>query len=326
MLVYIRTEGVRATPASIEALGEARRIASTLGASVYAAAAVQSAPESCDEIISQIGKAGADKIVLVHVDSLSDPALWATRGEALVTAAARIRPLLVVFSGESFGRDIAPRLAARIGGVYLADPAVQYGSRGEVIFCRSMFGATHRYRVLAEDIDRPLVVTLTEGSYQPALGSEDAEVLFVSTSQPASGIEIVDSADDPGSELETARVVVTAGAGASAGDIALCRELARSLGGEFACTQALVDSGHVEGDRHVGIGGRSVSPQLYVACAASGSAGHLGAVSPDAEIVAINCDARAPIFRVANYGIVGEIKDVIPEMIKELAQRGAKSA
>jgi electron transfer flavoprotein alpha subunit len=115
-----------------------------------------------------------------------------------------------------------------------------------------------------------------------------------------------------------APVVVTGGAGVTEKTWPLVEDLARALGGEPGATRALCARGIAPASREVGVGARHVAPQLYIVCGASGSPAHLGAVAPDAEIVAIDRDPEAPIFKIASYGIVGAIEDVVPALIESL--------
>src|SRR5262249_19251999 len=136
-------------------------------------------------------------------------------------------------------------------------------------------------------------------------------------------VEEVRRAADPAAGLDRARVIVVAGAGVGASVYPLVRTLAQVLGGEVAVTRAAVERGLDSSDREVGIGGRRGAPQLYAVCGASGAPEHLLAVAPGARIVAINRDPDAPIFRVASYGLVGDVAEILPALIAAADRRGA---
>ncbi len=165
------------------------------------------------------------------------------------------------------------------------------------------------------------MLTLAPGTCRPAFGDDEAEVIVVQGGATPAAVEEIARAVDPASALETARVVVTAGAGVSAEAYGLLRDLAGALGGEVGMTRGAVERGLGPAEREVGAGGRRVAPRLYVACGASGSAEHLAGVAPDAQIVAINSDPAAPIFRVATYGLIGDFAEIAPGLIA--AARGA---
>jgi electron transfer flavoprotein alpha subunit len=322
VLVYIELVGDRPAAASLEALGEGRRIASFLGATLYAALPCVTPPDyGEDDIIAVLGRHGADKVVLIAGPELTGAPLHVPFGYALAAVCDQVPPSLVLMAATTGGRDIAPRLAARLGGAFVAEPSVEYGPRGDLVLSRRVFGATFRRRLAADDVERPVVATLTPGSYHAGSGEDEAEVVVVQAQHPfPAPLTEVGRRDDSASALEGARVVVTAGAGVNKEAWPLIEELARALGGEVALTHGAVAAGLGDADREVGVGGRSVAPRLYVACGAAGSPAHLAAVSPDAQIVAINRDPAAPIFRIASYGLVGDVETVIPQLLRALAE------
>jgi electron transfer flavoprotein alpha subunit len=320
ILVYIELAGDRPAGASLETLGEARRIASFLGATLYAVLPCVSPPAwGEDDIIAVLSRHGADKVVLTAAPELTGPFLHVPTGQALAAACEQFPPALVLCAATPAGRDIAPRLAARLGAAFVPEPSVEYGPRGDLVLSRTVYCGAFRRRLAADDVERPVVATLTQGSYRPAAGNDEAEVVVVTPPNAlAAPLFELDRKDDPGAKLDGARVVVTAGAGVSREVYPLVQALARALGGEVGVTRAAVEGGLDGPERQIGVGGRSISPRLYIACGAAGSPGHLAAVSADAHIVAINRDPTAPIFRVAAYGIVGDLAEVIPEILREL--------
>jgi electron transfer flavoprotein alpha subunit len=335
--------GSGASAGAIRALSEGRRLASALGARVHAFVPIATAVGAGQEPgpgqaperrpghviddaagrqawLAALSQHGADHVLLAPVPA--GPPLWATHGAALVAACRTLQPLLVLVPATPAGRDLAPRLAARLQAAYFAEPMlIQAGA--EVLLSRPVYGPGFARRVALEDLDRPCVVTLAAGRERSALGDDEAAVTTLDrAATAASGCELLDSEIVPGPALETARVVVTAGAGiGSAESLALVRALAEALGGELGATRGLCERGLVPGERVIDIGARRVAPALYVACAASGSVAHLGAVSPESAIVAINSDPRAPVFRSARYGMVGTVEDVIPGLLGALERR-----
>lgn len=347
ILVYIELDGEQPRRASMEALGEGRRMATSLGAALHALVLVPgtrsvSAGHSAglpadlpadleDTWVRALGQAGADKVVVATASQVPGPVLWQTHGRALHAACERVTPNLVLIAATSTGRDIAPRLATRLGAWFLAEPSIEYGGRGQVVLSRPVFGGSLVRRVSLEDVRGVTVVTLTPGSYEPARGHDEAEALCLDLAmdpdkEPLGGsIEWVDSAADPGAFLDHARVIVVAGGGiASAETYALVGELARALGAELGATETLCSRGIAPAERVIGVGFRHVAPALYVVCGASGSPGHLGAVCSDATIIAINTDPEARVFRLATYGIVGRVETVIPALVASLAGRRAE--
>jgi electron transfer flavoprotein alpha subunit len=328
VLVYIETAGDAPSSVSLEALGEGRRVATSAGATLYALAVVTGTTSEHRDLVGVLGDAGADRVMLRRSPQPESPALWATVGDAIFAACEEVAPLMVFLPASAAGRDVGPRLAARMGAVFVSEPSIQRGPRGEVVLSRSLYGGTYRRRYAVEDLEHPVVVTLTPGSYSPAAGDDEPAYLPSNDDYAFDeAIEATGTTEDPGAALATARIVVTAGGGVrTESDFALIAALAEALGGEVGATRAVCDRGLAPAEREIGVGARHVTPTLYIACAASGSSAHLGAVSSDAEIVAINRDPDAPIFKVASYGLVGEVADLVPALIEALRARSPVAA
>lgn len=322
VLVHTEVVGDQPTDHARAVLGEGRRIASSLGASLHAVAVIGEKDEvpMGHKLIETLGQAGADRVLLVVAEKPS-PLLWATVGQALVTACEQVQPSLILLASTAGGRDIAPRLAASLGGAYFAEPAVEAGPRGEVVLSRTVYGGDLWRRVSLDELDVVAVATLDDRR-GAAKGDDDAEVVQLEgTSAADARVEVIGAADDDGAALEHARVIVVAGAGTTAESIVVVGDLAKALGAELGGTRTLCQRGLLAQGREIGVGGRHVSPDLYVVCGASGSVAHLGAVSPDAEIVAIDRDPAAPIFKSARWGLVGTIEDLVPKLIDALAAK-----
>ena len=289
-------------------------------------------------LVTALSRAGADKVVMMPVPEHSGPAMWAHDGMPLHLVCERVKPRAVLLAATHSGRDIAPRLAARIGASYVAEPSVEYGPQGQVILAKMIHGAQFVCRISLEDVPQCAVVTLASGSYRVAEGNPEAATMSIELPEPVievssdradgrfdalhqPGIEYLDSAADAGADLNDASIIVVGGGGVQdAAEYELLGKLAEVLGGQLAATAALSARGLAPPERVIGVGRRRVNPELYFACGASGSSEHLDAVSRDACIVAINSDADAPIFKVASYGIVGEVGTVVADLIEALSQ------
>ncbi len=303
-------------------LGEGRRIASSLGGALYAVAWVAPGADvgtPAQELAAALGGGGADRVVLIA--GPPRPALWVTRGALLARVCEQVRPSLIILPSDAGGRDVAPRLAARLGAAYVAEPVVETGPRGEVVLTRAVYDGELWRRLQLDELDQAAVITLS-ADRPAAQGADEAELvaLGVDGALPAAPL-IVGERADAGEAIDQARVLVVAGAGVSAGAMPLVERLAALLGGEVAGTRGACARGLVAPDREIGVGARGVHPELYVVCGASGSNAHLGAVSLDAEIIAIDRDPRAPIFRAARWGLVGALEDVLPALVAALEAR-----
>ncbi len=342
VLVHIEADGETPGATSLEALGEGRRIASASGAALYALVAVPKGVVGGDPrrvaraetlppfgraaqasslhaaLVDQLGRAGADKVVFVDLDGPSRPTLWATVGPAIAAACAQLRPALILLPATPGSHDLGARLGARLGAAYVAQPVFEQGPRGEVVLSRPVYAGGWRRRTSLEDLDRAVVVVLPPGR-PVARGSDDAEVLLLEVKSAADPrVKLLDDGPADGAALERARTIVVAGGGITASTWPLATQLAEVLGAELGATRAACQRGLAPPALEIGVGARHVAPLLYVVLGASGSAAHLGAVSPDAEIVAVDRDPDAPILRIASHGIVGAIEVVVPRMLAEL--------
>jgi electron transfer flavoprotein alpha subunit len=327
VLVYIELQDDRPSEPSLECLGEARRIASFLGGTLSAMLPCAQPPiYGDDDVIAVLGRHGADKVVLIAAPELAAPPLYVSHGHAVASVCERFPPSLLLAAATPGGRDLAPRIAARLGAAYVPEPSIEYGPRGDLVMSRTVYGGSFRRRLSADDLERPVVATLTPGSYQKAVGSDDAEAVVLQSTPSPTSIEELSRRPDPGAALDRARVIVTAGAGVTKEQYAMIRDIARTLGGEAAVTRGALELGLGEPELEIGLSGRSVAPRLYIACGASGSHAHLQAVSPDSTIIAVNTDPSAPIFKVASYGIVGDVSTVLPKLVGSLQQALAAEA
>jgi electron transfer flavoprotein alpha subunit len=197
LAVMIELIDGRPRPGSLEVLGQARRVATELGATLYATAAVAEAPKD-EALIDLLSKAGADKVML-----LVDPAVaqggidWATHGPTLAQVNERLAPLLFGFAATQGAKEVAPRIAARAGASYLAGASFEVASGRLAVW----EGAGPTARRLEDELDFPVVVTVREGRYRPARGDDEAEVELVSQGEPCSrfqeiGWEVDDAADE----------------------------------------------------------------------------------------------------------------------------------
>ena len=310
-------------PGSLSVLGEARRIATSLGACLHACVRLTDMEETdVDAVTEKLGRAGADKVHLWRSPP-REPVLWATHGGELLALCEELRPLMVLLAAGPAGAELAPRLAAALGAAFVAEPVVERGPRGEVVLSRAVFAGTQRRRLAAEEIEQTVVATLPARSCRPAVGGDEAELRIVPRRAPdAAPPQVIDVRDDPDAAFDNARVVVVAGAGVKSFETyALVEKLAAALGGIVAATRSLCEKGIAPADREIGVGVRRIAPELLFLCGVSGSGATLSALSGDADLVAIDRDPNARIFRVAQYGLVGALETVLPDLITAVRGR-----
>jgi electron transfer flavoprotein alpha subunit len=272
--------------------------------------------------VETLGAAGADRVLLAR-----DAAFAHYAPDALVATAASLAPgyRAVLVAGTATGKDLAPRIAARIGAPCGMDvTAVRY--RDEVIeVTRPVYAGK---AIQTAELRGTPVVVVRPGAYpaQQAGKAGAVESIEVPASTPRIMVGAIQASESGALDVAEARVVVSGGRGL--GDpkhFALLEELAAAFGGEAAvgASRAVVDAGWREHGAQVGQTGKTVSPELYIAVGISGAIQHLAGMRTAKVIVAINRDKDAPIFKVADYGIVGDLFEVVPVLTEAIRQARA---
>jgi electron transfer flavoprotein alpha subunit len=318
ILVYIETRGATVQPISLELLTAARELAGALGMKVEALV-VAAAPQQAAS-----GLGAADRVLAV-----ADPALEPYTPEAhaaVLAETVRARdPAIVLLGYSSVGLDLAPNLAVRTGRP-LVSYCVKLAPAGDTVETESMvYGGKLRATTNAK---LPAIFAVTPGSYAEAQsGALPAEILelapraaidklrtaFVSETRPPSGAIDLTQADR----------ILCVGRGISDKDsIAIAQEVAAALGAEIAGSRPVIDAGWLPKERQVGKSGTKVKPKLYIAAGVSGAPEHLEGMSAAELIVAINSDAKAPIFGVAHYGTTCDLFDLLPALGERLKSAG----
>jgi electron transfer flavoprotein alpha subunit len=285
------------------------------------AAVVVGAPGTAAPLKDQLGQYGAMKVYVAESDDIAGYSV-APKAEALAAVAAQASPVAVLIASSSENKEIAARLALKLGGGLLYD-AVGFDGAGNVT--QQIFGGA--ITVTAKVSKGTPVVTVRPNSFAPQESSGAAEEVAVSVtvSDAAKGARIVDSVvEEKGSrpQLSDASVVVSGGRGiGNADNFAIIEKLADSLGAAVGASRAVVDAGWVPHTMQVGQTGVTVSPQLYIAVGISGAIQHRAGMQTSKTIIAINKDPEAPIFELADFGVVGDLFQVAPQLTDEIAKR-----
>ena len=299
-----------------EALGAARRFADGCGGSVVAVVLGAGATSAASGLAAH----GADRILACADDQLD--AYQAQAYAAVVAAAAEQEAApLVLAAASAMGKDVAARLAARLDAASAcdlveADWTPQEGLRG----LRPVYSGQAQARVSVPAGTRTVATLRPNVFSAPAPdASRQAIVEEVACPLDLGALRVrtlrVELPEEQELDVAEASVVVSGGRGLKeAANFSLIRELAAALGGAVGASRAVVDEGWIPHAHQVGQTGKVVSPQLYIACGISGAIQHLAGMSSSGTIVAINKDPEASIFKIANYGIVGDLFEILPAL------------
>jgi electron transfer flavoprotein alpha subunit len=308
------------TPRAIswEMFAPARQIADASGGQVVALFM----GSGIADVARRWATAGADRLLTAD-DARLEGVMPLAAAAVLITAMAEAQPGVVLVPGTTAGRDYAPIVAARIGAGLAADCVAFSVEDGGLSATRPVLGgrAVSQVRFLGNG---PAMATVRAGSFakaEPGATQPEEQSLDVALDPGDLRVSLVDTTAKGagGSRLDSAEVVVSGGRGLGKPEqFALVEALAEALGGAVGATRAVVDAGWRPHHEQIGQTGRTVSPRLYIAVGVSGAVQHnVGMQGADA-IVAINRDPDAPIFKIASFGIVGDLFEVVPALTAEV--------
>jgi electron transfer flavoprotein alpha subunit len=284
------------------------------------AAVVVGVPGTTDALKADLTALGAEKIYAAESDDVAKY-LVTPQVAAMAAAAASASPAAILLPNTVDGKDIAGRLAVRLGSGMIAD-AVDLDTEG--VATQSIFGGSY---TVQSKVGTPAPIVLLRQnaiSAEPQAGAGEVAPLELSvdpaTATAVTAVHLEPAGDRP--ELAGAQTVVSGGRGVgSAEQFAVVEDLADALGGAVGASRAAVDSGYYPQQFQVGQTGTTVSPQLYVALGISGAIQHRAGMQTSKTIVAVNKDPDAPIFEIADFGVVGDLFDVAPNLSEEVKAR-----
>jgi electron transfer flavoprotein alpha subunit len=316
----------------LELCGKARELAGELKVKVGAVLAGSNVEKLACRLIAQ----GVDRVYLVDHPALAH---FQTNpyARAICALIERHKPQIVMYGATAMGRDLAPRVASAMRAGMTADctdlqisdvtdPRTKETHEKLLLQIRPAFGGNIIATIVNFDW-WPQMATVREGvvALEPADPSRKGEVIRekVELDETHLALKLIERHIEPRKvNLKGARVIVAGGGGVgSKADFKLIYELAGAIGGAVGASRAAVDSGFIGKEHQVGQTGTTVRPALYIAAGISGAVQHRAGMEESAKIIAINKDPQAPILSVAHYGIVGDLKKVIPMMIKSLKER-----
>lgn len=319
--VFVETDEGKAKSVSYELLNPARTMADELGEELVAVVLGDNVGAVAQDCIAY----GADEVLLVEGEEYrcynTDAAT-----HAMVALIRKYEPSIVLYGATNNGRDIAPRVACTLKTGLTADcTALSIDPESKLLLStRPTFGGNLMATIACPD-NRPQMSTVRAGVFKRStrndkrMGRIVEEPIHMNPAEMR--VKLVERVKEVAEEvnLEGAEVIVAGGRGVkSAENFALIQQLADAMGGTVGASRAAVDAGWISHVHQVGQTGKTVSPKIYVACGISGAIQHVAGMNGSDTVIAINKDASAPIFDVADYGIVGDLFEVIPALIEQL--------
>ena len=332
--VYVFAQQVDNELSSIafELLGKAKELAAPLNTEVTAVLI----GSGVKGLVDQLAEYGADKVIVVD-----DPELKEYRTEpyahALSSVINEYKPEIVLVGATAIGRDLGPRVSARVATGLTADCTVleigdfplnaipgQEQKHNQLLMTRPAFGGNTIATIACPD-NRPQMATVRPGVMQkidPIAGAK-AEVIeynpgFIPDNKYVEILDTVKELSDT-VDIMDAKILVSGGRGVgSAENFKMLQDLADVIGGTVSCSRAVVDNGWLPKELQVGQTGKTVRPNVYFAIGISGAIQHTAGMEESDIIIAINKDDSAPIFDVADYGIVGDLNKIVPKLTEEL--------
>lgn len=329
--VFVQQVDHKIAGVSFELLGKARELAKAMETEVTAVLLGYQVSELC----ADLARYGADKIIMVDNKALD---IYTTEPYAhcMYNIIEKYKPAVVLYGATAIGRDLAPRVSARVKTGLTADcTKLEVADDGtkNLMMTRPAFGGNIMATILCPE-HRPQMATVRPGVMQkikPISGAqvpiEKYDLEIGAEHQNVEVVEVIKKVSNK-MDIQDAKILVSGGRGMGCPEnFKLLQDLADALGGTVSSSRAAVDAGWVEKDIQVGQTGKTVRPNLYIACGISGAIQHLAGMEDSDVIIAINKDETAPIFEVADYGIVGDVLKILPlfteEVKKAMAARNA---
>ncbi|MDO4799337.1 MAG: electron transfer flavoprotein subunit alpha/FixB family protein [Bacillota bacterium] len=307
---------------SLELLGKGRKIADELGVSLMAVTVAKDASQFSQLLIEY----GADRVI-----EISDPALELYTTEpytqAVVSAIRELKPEIVLFGATSIGRDLAPRVSARIHTGLTADcTSLDVSEDRMLLMTRPAFGGNIMATIVCPD-HRPQMSTVRPGvmtKLERDASRKGEIVKFDAKLEKNSNYVEVLSFEQTAVEkkdIQEANILVSGGRGiGSKENFELLEQLANVLGGQVSASRAVVDAGWIPHDQQVGQTGKTVRTNVYFAMGISGAIQHVAGMEESELIIAVNKDKNAKIFEVADLGVVGDVHKIVPVLVEELSK------
>lgn len=325
ILVFVEANSDKIASVSIELISRAACLASKLNVDVTAVAIGHTIKDG----LESLGNYGCKQVYYIEDKRLAHFTA-VPYAKIIVQIIKKYNPQIVLFGATTTGRSVAPRVASELKCGLTADCTdLQIGSftiqdkvyENTLLQIRPAFGGNIIATIVSPE-SSPSMATVRDGVMTISVPDKSALAQIIPERHKLQDSDFLTEVmeiviEEKKVNLKSANIIVSAGMGAASPEsLALVKNLAHTLGGELGCSRVIVDSGILHKDHQVGQTGTTVRPKLYIACGISGQVQHRAGMSESKRIIAINSDPNAPIFNIAHYGIVGDLNDIIPKMIK----------
>ena len=320
--VVAEAEDGAPAPGSLEMIGKARELAAGLGAYVQSVLLGEGLGGLAQELIQR----GADSVYLADDPRLAEYHLE-TYAQVLSDLFQEQKPEIILFGASELGQELAPRLAQRLGTGLISDCLdLSIDETERVLLARHPVYGGEYFHVSTFLGAKPQIATVRPGAFRLPFADEyrygDVEEVAVNLEGVEGKVKVLSvSAEEARPQVPLSKATVIVAGGRGVGDaegFALVEELAEALGGQVAGSRGALDENWIGEEQLVGLSEITVKPDLYIACGISGDVHHYFAMQESKFVVAIHEDPDAPIFKIANLGIVGDPKEVIPPLLAEL--------
>ncbi len=306
-------------PVTYELIGKARELADKIKHPVYAVMMGGNIMKAARELLHY----GVDKAFIYENDAL-DRFKIEPYTSAFEDFVNKIKPTAILMGATPVGRQLAPRIAARLSTGLTADCTIlDINENTDLVQIRPAFGGNIMAQILTPN-HRPQMATVRykvmDAPERNAAETGEIVVCEIGKEKLHSNVEVLDIiAKQKEQFIEASDVLVVAGRGIKKEeDLQMVKELAELLGGQVACTRPVMEAGWLEAKRQVGLSGRTVRPKLIITVGVSGSVQFAAGMNNSEQIIAINKDENAPIFKVAHYGLIGDLYEIVPSLINQI--------
>ena len=308
----------------LELANSAQDLAAKLGGQEVSALVITSPIIDLDSVKNKLKSNGFDKVYLVQDERL---AIYSTEfySKIAIDVIKEVKPAIVLIGATTQGRDLAPRISSSLNTGLTADcTSLDINEKGMLAATRPTFGGNLMATILCKNFPqmasvRPKVLKKAESAIEKDTQFTEIKPDIDNVEKKVELVEFIKNIPSTGKRIDESEIVVAGGKGLKSADgFKLLEELANALGGSVGASRAAVDAGWKDHSIQVGQTGKTVMPKLYVACAISGAIQHTVGMNASEKIIAINKDPKAPIFQIADIGIVGDVYEIVPELIEML--------